>query len=219
VDDTWAAGRVAFLQDCLPEGPHNAALYLWSCPLSPKNILCSCALAASGLFAGSAAVAAREGCPPPVEGKDLVQVCVSVFIARRSEEVFDYAANVENDPQWRKDVSSMRHVEPVKQGVGLRSVEKISVWGKQFETITEVTEFEAGKRAVRKTVSGMVPVNTLRAVEDVKGGSRFIYSLRGDVSGVTTFRLLRPVLQWYYQRKLEGYAVELKQLLEASKGA
>jgi hypothetical protein len=69
---------------------------------------------------------------------------------------------------------------------------------------------------VSKSVSGPVPIVEARDFEAVPGGTRFTYTLEGDVSGVFLFRLVRPVLARWYQRRLEGYLRTLKNILEAT---
>ncbi len=148
--------------------------------------------------------------------QSIVGVKTSVVILRPPAEVFAFVSNAENDVRWRSEVISMKNETPEPSGTGTRTVEVARVLGKQLETTTEIVEFVPAVRMSRRTVSGPTPVSTVREVVAVEGGTRFTYELRADVSAVFVFRLLRPAVQWWTQRKIEGYMATLKQLMEAS---
>ncbi len=130
----------------------------------------------------------------------------SVVIAAPVERVFDFAANYDNEPQWRDEVRHMLYTSAHPVGVGTQAL----------ETTTVITDYEKNRRVVSKSVSGPVPIVKARDFEAVPGGTRFTYTLEGDVSGVFLFRLVRPVLARWYQRRLEGYLRTLKNILEAT---
>ena len=146
----------------------------------------------------------------------IVAVEASIVIRQPATEVFAFVSNAENDIRWRSEVVSMKNVTPPPQGVGTRTVEVAKVLGKQLETTTEIVEFVPDVRMARRSLSGQTPVTTARSVAAVEGGTRFTYRLRADVTDMATFRLLRPILQWWTQRKVEGYMKTLKQFMEAS---
>jgi microcompartment protein CcmL/EutN len=147
--------------------------------------------------------------------RSIVTVEASVVIARPPAEVFAFVSNAENDVHWRSEVMTMKNTTPPPHGVGTRTVEVAKVLGKQLETTTEIVEFEPGVRMARRTVQSPTPVNTARDVLAVAGGTRFTYKLQADVTDVFLFRLFRPMLQWWTQRKVEGYMIALKNLMEA----
>ncbi len=139
-----------------------------------------------------------------------------VVISAPVEQVFDFAANYENDPQWRSEVRQMRYTSGHSVGVGTQAVESSRVLRIQLETTTVVTEYEENHRVTSRSTSGPVPVVVSRDFEIVQGGTRFTYTLEGDVSGVLIFRLTRPVLVRWYQKQLEGYLRTLKNILESA---
>jgi Polyketide cyclase / dehydrase and lipid transport len=146
----------------------------------------------------------------------IVEVRTSVVILRPPVEVFAFVSNAENDVHWRSEVISMKNETSEPSGTGTRTVEVAKILGKQLETTTEIVEFVPAVRMSRRTVSGPTPVSTSREVIAVEGGTRFTYELRADVGAVFVFRLLRPAVQWWTQRKIEGYMATLKQVMEAS---
>jgi hypothetical protein len=148
------------------------------------------------------------------ESRSLIRVQASVLVNRPPAEVFDFVSDAENDKRWRTEVVRINNLTPNARGVGARTLEVASVLGKELRTTTEVVEFVPGERTGRRTVSSPTPVATLRTVVAQGGGALFTYSLESDVSGEFWFRALRPVIQWWYQRKVERYMAVLKQVLE-----
>ena len=139
-----------------------------------------------------------------------------VVISAPVELVFNFAANYENDPRWRSEVQEMHYTSRGPVSVGTPVVETSRVLGIQLETTTVVTEYEVNRRVTSSSISGPVPVVVSRDFEAVSGGTRFTYTLEGDVSGVLVFRLSKPLLVRWYQRQLEGYLRTLKKRLEAT---
>jgi uncharacterized membrane protein len=147
--------------------------------------------------------------------RSIISVETSVVIQRPVREVFAFVSDAENDIHWRSEVVSMKNVTPKPYGAGTRTVEVAKVLGKQLETTTEIVEFEPDVRMSRRTLSSQTPVTTARSVLAVEGGTRFTYKLRADVTDVFMFRLFRPILQWWTQRKVEGYMAKLKDIMES----
>ncbi|MGL4574478.1 MAG: SRPBCC family protein [Burkholderiaceae bacterium] len=146
-----------------------------------------------------------------------VKISAAIEIAKPLEDVFAFTSNVENDVKWRTNVQSLRNLTPPPTGVGTRSVETLQVLGKPLETVTEVVEFVPNQKIARKTVSGATPVATLRQYEPIAGGTRFTYAVSVDVNGVLLFRLLKPAMKIWYQRKTEQQLQALRALLEAAR--
>jgi uncharacterized membrane protein len=145
----------------------------------------------------------------------MIKVQDSIIISKPVEQVFAFAANYENDPQWRAEVSQLRYSSGGAVKVGSQAVEVSQVVGQRLETTTEVTQYEPNRKVVSKSISGPVPIVTYREFEMVPNGTRFTYVLEGDESGVLLFRLLRPILARWYQGQIGAYLRKLKQILEA----
>jgi Polyketide cyclase / dehydrase and lipid transport len=147
--------------------------------------------------------------------RSIITVETSIVIQRPTSQVFAFVSNAENDIQWRSEVVSMKNVTPAPHGAGTRTVEVAKVLGKQLETTTEIVEFVPDVRMSRRTLSSQTPVTTARSVWAVEGGTRFTYKLQADVTEVFMFRLFRPILEWWTQRKVEGYMAKLKEIMES----
>ena len=143
----------------------------------------------------------------------------SVVIAAPVERVFAFAADFENDPQWRDEVQQMRYTSDPPVGVGTRAVETARILGQTLETTTVTTDHEPNRRVAAKSISGPVPIVASRDFESVPGGTRFTYTLEGDTSGVLLFRLMGPILTRLYQKRIESYLGTLKGILETEPAA
>lgn len=143
----------------------------------------------------------------------------SVMIAVPVERVFAFAADFENDPQWRDEVQQMRYTSDPPVGVGTRAVETARILGQTLETTTVTTDYEPNRRVAAKSISGPVPIVASRDFEAVPGGTRFTYTLEGDTSGVLLFRLMGPILTRLYQKRIESYLGTLKGILETEPAA
>src|SRR5689334_20592218 len=145
----------------------------------------------------------------------MISVQSSIVIARPVEQVFAFAANYENDGQWRSEVRQMKY-ESMPVQVGTRATEVSNVFMQNLTTVTEVTRYDLNSNVSSKSISGMVPIVVSRDFRSVSGGTEFTYFLEGDESGVLMYRLMRPILQRWYQATVEKYLRTLKQILEAA---
>ena len=143
----------------------------------------------------------------------------SVVIAAPVEKVFAFAADFENDPRWRTEVQEMHYTSGRPVGVGTQAVETARVLGLRLETTTVTTDYEKNRRVTAKSVSGPVPIVASRDFEAVPSGTRFTYTLEGDTSSVLLFRLIRPILTRWYQKRIESYLRTLKRILETEPAA
>ena len=146
----------------------------------------------------------------------MIKVQHTILIRRPVHDVFAFVANYENDPQWRSEVRSMRNMPTAPIGLGTQTVEISQVMGQHLETTTMITEWEPDHRVVSQTTAGRIPLVSTRLVEPAGTGTALTYRLEGDERGVFVFRLVRPLLERWYQRKVEGYLQTLKRRLEAA---
>ncbi len=143
----------------------------------------------------------------------------SAVISRPVEEVFAFAANYENDHQWRPDIRPMRYITPEPVGVGSRAVEVTHVLGRRLEATVEIIEYQPNKKVVAKVISWPVPVLLYREFEPVPQGTRLTGGVEGDLSKVFLFRLLWPLFAPIVQRQFADYAQKLKQIIESGMSA
>jgi hypothetical protein len=145
----------------------------------------------------------------------MIKVQSSIVISKPVEQVFAFAANYENDAQWRNEVQQLKYgTLPVQ--IGTQATEVSKVFGQNLTTITEVTCYELNSKVSSKSVSGLVPIVVSREFRPISNGTEFTYFLEGDESNILIFRLLRPIIQRWYQATVEKYLRSLKHVLEAA---
>jgi hypothetical protein len=144
-----------------------------------------------------------------------VAVRASILIHRHQNEVFSYVADVENDIHWRGGIVSIRRTTPGPTRAGARTEEVLKAFGSTLVTVTEVVDYQPPHRIASRTVEGPAPVTVERTVDASGQGSLFTYALRSDVGNMPALAFFRPLVQWYYQRKLEGFLETLRARLEA----
>ncbi|HET6822326.1 MAG TPA: SRPBCC family protein [Anaerolineales bacterium] len=139
----------------------------------------------------------------------------TIHINRTLQDTFAFISDYERDPRWRSEVVEMNYQSPGPTGIGRLALEKSKVFGRRLETLTEVTEYEPDNKIVSRSISGPTPVISYRFVTPDGAGTRFTYRLEVDISKEWFFRLLRPALMPLYQRTIESYLKQLKQILES----
>ena len=135
------------------------------------------------------------------------------FVARPPEEVFDYVTNPKNLSSWQ---TSNRSVEPVNDaplGVGSRFRERTKPpLGKEFEQVTEFTEFDRPRRLHVGVVEGPYPVDGTWTFEPDGDGTRVVFTAEGELTGL--LKLLEPVVRRLLARQFAGYHRNLKENVE-----
>jgi uncharacterized membrane protein len=138
----------------------------------------------------------------------------SVEIGRPVEEVFAYAADPENLPEWsglaievRKDTSG-----PLREGDVFVTVAKFL--GRRFETPFEVTSYETNRRYTHRATGGPIPDQEWTyTYEEVPGGTRLTRAAQGEPGGF--FKPADPLIERALKRQVRTDMETLKDLLEA----
>ena len=142
----------------------------------------------------------------------MVTISDSIVINRPPGEVFAFAGNYENDPQWRAGVSEMRHDPPGQAQVGTKTYEVMRFMGRNAITFAEVVEYEIGSKAAFRTTSGAFSASGYRLVEAEGMGTRFTYHAEAKLSGLLA--LLAPLLVGSFRRRLRADLERLKGILD-----
>ncbi len=145
----------------------------------------------------------------------MIRIEESVEINRPVEEVFSYATNPENFPQWvgnvievRKDASG-----PLREGTSFTVEQKLL--GRRFEAPFEVIAYEPNRRYAHRSTGGPVPVTMNFTYDEPVSseGTRLTQRNEGEPGGF--FRLVGPVLERALRRQMRTNLENLKDLLEA----
>jgi hypothetical protein len=140
-----------------------------------------------------------------------------IVIARPQSIVFGFAAEYENDPQWRAEVKRMEYAKPLRVGATL--VEHAEFQGQELETRTTITEWEPPTVATAETTPDaphhLISVRTVTAIDETT--ARLTYRLVFDREA------LRPVMpelppaeeiSAWYGSVVQSYLETLKKLIE-----
>ncbi len=138
---------------------------------------------------------------------------MTVEVDRLPDEVFGFVSDLSNDPKWRREWERAKPLTEGPIGVGSSCALYAKVFGRQTESVYEVTEFEASRIVKWRTVHGPLPLIFWRSVDGVDGGTGVTMGYSGDFRGL--LGLLRPLLIPLGRRALSGDLPALKRVLEA----
>jgi len=116
----------------------------------------------------------------------------TIHIDRSPKDVFDFVAEVENNPRRRSYVreTTWTDGEPMRPGRRGRQVSR--VLGRRYEVVGEIVDWEPPQQVSWRTVAGGAAVRTDCRVVPEGGGCRLTITAEGDFTG-RPWRLLSPL--------------------------
>ena len=138
----------------------------------------------------------------------------SVVINRPVEEVFLYASNPENLPEWARTAVQVRRdaPEPLKAGATFTAVGEFL--GRRIETAFEVVTHELNRCHSHRSTGGPFPTEWVLAFEEIVwGGTRYTQVVEGEPGRL--FGLATGLLERAARRQFREDMLKLKDLLEA----
>lgn len=146
----------------------------------------------------------------------MAEMRLSTVIGCPVEEVFAVLSDLTRDPEWRREWVAARTEGPGDPPrVGARTTLVGRLFGRDLDTVYEVTELEPNRSVTWRGVSGPLPLVFTRSVEGVEGdegGTRitFVYGPAGRLGAV-----VMPLLAGVGRRQLVGDLPALRELLGA----
>jgi len=144
----------------------------------------------------------------------MAKVKVSVVVNRSIEEVFAFAGNVENNPQWQSGVLEARVTSEGRIGVGTTYRYVSQLLGRRIETDGEITEYEPNSNYSFKSTSGPFPIEGGLALEAAEGGTKVTLAVEADIGGF--FKMAEPLVVRMIKKQFETDVTNLKDILEAA---
>lgn len=143
-----------------------------------------------------------------------MEVDVTVTIDRPATEVFDFIADMENNPRWQKGQRSCTWTSEPPLRVGSTYDQVARFGGREIRSSFEVTELDADRIRIVST-AGTMPIDVTRTVAPE---GRDACSVSAIVAGEPpkAMRLLGPVLKTMVRRSVTADYNRLKELLEAA---
>jgi uncharacterized membrane protein len=142
----------------------------------------------------------------------MIEFEVAVDIDAPVEQVFDYSADNENDPEWMGPVSKVEKTSEGPTGVGSTFVNYVQFMGKTFDDSHEVVEYLPNERMKIVQRTGPVPFATTYLYEPVEGGTRFSLLIEAETKGL--FKMAKPVMARQLKKQFENDLQTLKTFLE-----
>ena len=144
----------------------------------------------------------------------MIKIENSIVINRPVDEIFEFMANSENNPQWQSGTQEVRKTSEGPIGVGTTFTSVSQLLGKRLESVVEYTAYEPNKRVAGKVTSGPVPFQFETTFEPAaEGGTKVTGGGEGDVGGF--FKLAEPLVARMLKRQFDANNANLKDLLEA----
>jgi carbon monoxide dehydrogenase subunit G len=133
-------------------------------------------------------------------------------IARAPQDVFNFVADVRNDPQWHTDVLSAELTQGSGDTVG--SVYQIKVKPQMGMTggTVKVASYDAPHRIVFDVDMGKMKPTTTFTVEQAGTGARISRKVEMEPAGM--MKLMAPLMGGMFRKRNVMFLGNLKQVLE-----
>lgn len=141
-----------------------------------------------------------------------MKITDSVVIDRPIDEVFAYAGDPKNDPQWSTAFVDARMTSEGPVGKGSTLVEQLRFLGKRIDIDCEITEYEPGRRLEFSLAAGTNTGVHVRTFEDMGSSTKVTFLTEGDASGL--FKIADPMLNKVGNRQMTAELHALKAILE-----
>jgi carbon monoxide dehydrogenase subunit G len=141
----------------------------------------------------------------------MIRIENSVVVNRPPEEVFAYATDVANLPEWQSSALEGRIDGPMQAGATGTVVRKFL--GRRIDSSVKIEEYEPPRRFAVQSTAGPVSFHVRQTVEPDGSGARISIVMEGEPGGF--FKLAEPLVERAMRREIEGNFATLKDILEA----
>ena len=144
----------------------------------------------------------------------MLEVQASIDIDRPPDVVFDFIADMANNPRWQKGMRECRWTSEPPLRLGSTYDQEAAFLGKTIVSSFLVTEYDPGRSIRICTIGGSMPIDVIREILPRGDGQSQVKAIvRGDSSGL--FRLATPLMKLVVGSSVHGDYRRLKKLLEA----
>ena len=144
----------------------------------------------------------------------MTAIMESIEISRRPEDVFSYAIDFSNFPEWQRGVVSARREDDAPLAVGSRAVVTRRVGPRKLARKEEIIELNPPRTWTVRGVGGPLTAIAKGTIEPLDDGkrSRVTIAFEFEAHGIT--RMLAPLILRQVRRLLPRNEQKLKELLE-----
>ena len=140
------------------------------------------------------------------------KIKMSIQIERPIEEVFMAFTDARSQPQWDPGLLEGRHEPDGPARLGTRITEVRKFMGRVSENISELIEFEANRKIVRKGANGPITLTGIITFTQTASGTHVDWIWVIEMAGLLS--LIAPIMAPLFKRNAEPTLVNLKQVLE-----
>jgi len=115
-----------------------------------------------------------------------------IVIDRPVEEVFDFAADQSNEPQYNPQMLRAEKITPGPVGTGTKFRSAVASIGRTAEMLIEYTSYDRPRRLASITTMQQADISYTLTFEPAGTGTRMRWS--GQVHPKRAFRLLGPLI-------------------------
>jgi len=141
----------------------------------------------------------------------VVRVEFTIEIARPAATVFEYLADVEKLPEWQASAVESRADGPLVKGS--RITERRRLFGRDVETVLEVTAYAPPARLTLRSLDGPVRFTVDHRLEEAGGVTRLHFAGEAKPGGM--LRFAGPVVESKARHEFRSDFERLKEILEA----
>jgi len=141
-----------------------------------------------------------------------VRVINEIVINRPPGVVFDYIADVANNPLWQRGMREAHFTSGPPLRVGSTYAQVATFLGRRIESRFAIVEYEPGRLVKGSTTISPFPITFTRIVEPEGAGARVIAIVEGRPDGV--FALASPIVRRMVTASVARDYANLKRLLE-----
>jgi uncharacterized membrane protein len=137
---------------------------------------------------------------------------ITAIINKPIEEVFDFMANFENDPQWQTAVSEAKKISDGKIGVGSTFRYITQFLNKRIDTTGKITEYNPYSNMSYETISGNLSIKGIYTFEPTEKGTKVTKTVEANLTGF--FKLAESMVIKRAKEKWKEDFDRLKKILE-----
>ncbi|MGA9290692.1 MAG: SRPBCC family protein [Anaerobacillus sp.] len=142
-----------------------------------------------------------------------IEIKTSIIIERPPEEVFNYIADFENNPEWQSGMTHARFTSSGKLREGSTYEQVAKFLGKEIHTTFVVRQYNPYHKIQIESIKSTFPIKVTREVQVRSNGCIVSALVEGNPG--TLFSLARPLLRKIVQRSVKKDYDNLKRILES----
>ena len=140
------------------------------------------------------------------------QIEISIHIERPIEEVFSAFTDVRTQPQWDPDLLEGRHEPDGPAQLGTKITEVRKFMGRVSENSSELIEFEANRKIVRKGANGPMTLTGIVTFNQIGSGTQVDWEWILEMAGLLS--PMASIMAPQFKKNAEPILGNLKELLE-----